>query len=119
MPLSRYNAAFGGAKGSAEKAHAAMVKEYGAKKGESVFYATVNSKKAGATRRSYASGGVVGKTGPATVHKGEVIVPADHPARDAVEQMLQDAEGGKSPSSAGEEAGYLARLRKKKQEENK
>jgi hypothetical protein len=46
MPLSRYNSAFGGSKGSAEKAHAAMVKEYGAKKGESVFYATVNKKKA-------------------------------------------------------------------------
>jgi len=116
MPLSKENAAFGGAPGSAAKAHDAMVKEYGAKEGERVFYATINKKKPGLLRRSYASGGVVGKTGPATVHKGEVIVPADHPARDAVEQMLQDAEGGKSPSSAGEEAGYLARLRKKKQE---
>lgn len=46
MPLSKYNSAFGGSKGSAEKAHAAMVKEYGAAKGESVFYATVNRKKA-------------------------------------------------------------------------
>lgn len=46
MPLSKYNAAFGGSKGSAEKAHAAMVKEYGAEKGASVFYATVNKNKA-------------------------------------------------------------------------
>lgn len=119
MPLSRYNAAFGGAKGSAEKAHAAMVKEYGPKKGESVFYAKVNKMKAGAMRRSYASGGVVEQTGPAKVHKGEVIVPADHPARDAVEQMLQDAEGGKSPSTAGDLAGYLSRLRRKKKEGDK
>ena len=47
MPLSRYNKAFGGSKGSAEKAHAAMTKEYGAKKGERVFYATVNKKRPG------------------------------------------------------------------------
>ena len=40
MPLSQYNAAFGGQAGSARKAHAAMVKEYGAKKVERVFYAT-------------------------------------------------------------------------------
>ena len=42
MPLSKYNKAFGGKKGSATKAHAAMVKQYGAKKGEQVFYATKN-----------------------------------------------------------------------------
>lgn len=51
MPLSRYNKAFGGGKGSAEKAHAAMVKEYGAKKGESIFYATVNKKRPGLVRK--------------------------------------------------------------------
>lgn len=45
MPLSEYNAMFGGKKGSAAKAHAAMVKEYGAKKGEQVFYATKNKRK--------------------------------------------------------------------------
>ncbi len=44
MPLSKYDAMFGG-KGGAAKAHAAMVKEYGAKKGEQVFYATKNKKK--------------------------------------------------------------------------
>ncbi len=44
MPLSRYNKAFGGKKGSAVEAHDAMVKEYGPKKGESVFYATKNKK---------------------------------------------------------------------------
>lgn len=46
MPMSRYNKYFGGGKGSAEKAHAAMVKEYGGEKAERVFYATVNKKKA-------------------------------------------------------------------------
>ena len=45
MPLSKNNAEFGGKPGSAAKAHAAMVKEYGAKKGESVFYATKNKRK--------------------------------------------------------------------------
>ena len=45
MPLSKYNKAFGGKPGSAEKAHAAMISEYGAKKGERVFYATKNKKK--------------------------------------------------------------------------
>ena len=44
MPLSQYNAAFGGKAGSAAKAHAAMRKEYGAKKGERVFYATKNKR---------------------------------------------------------------------------
>jgi hypothetical protein len=45
MPLSKYDREFGGKKGSAAKAHAAMVKEYGAEKGERVFYATKNKKK--------------------------------------------------------------------------
>lgn len=45
MPLSKYNAQFGGKAGSAAKAHAAMVSEYGAKKGEQVFYATKNRNK--------------------------------------------------------------------------
>ena len=45
MPLSKYNAQFGGKTGSAAKAHSAMVKEYGEKKGEKVFYATKNKRK--------------------------------------------------------------------------
>ena len=44
MPIEKYNKAFGGKKGSAAKAKAAMKKEYG-EDGESVFYATVNSRK--------------------------------------------------------------------------
>lgn len=44
MPLSKYNAAFGGKAGSAAKAKAAMTKQYGAKKGEQVFYATKNKR---------------------------------------------------------------------------
>ena len=44
MPLSKYNKEFGGKKGSAAKAHAAMVKEYGKAKGERVFYATKNKR---------------------------------------------------------------------------
>lgn len=47
MPLSKYNAAFGGKKGSAAKAHAAMVKQYGPDKGERVFYATKNKRSGG------------------------------------------------------------------------
>jgi hypothetical protein len=44
MPLSKYDRYFGG-KGGATKAHAAMAKEYGEKKGEEVFYATMNRNK--------------------------------------------------------------------------
>ena len=44
MPLSKYDKEFGG-KGGAAKAHAAMMSEYGAKKGEQVFYATMNKRK--------------------------------------------------------------------------
>lgn len=51
MPLAKYNAKFGGEKGSAAKAHAAMVKEYGKDKGERVFYATVNKKPASLFKR--------------------------------------------------------------------
>ena len=43
MPLSKYDKFFGG-KGGATKAHAAMAKEYGAEKGESVFYALKNKR---------------------------------------------------------------------------
>jgi len=45
MPLSKYNAQFGGKPGSASKAHAAMLDEYGPEKGESVFFATKNKRK--------------------------------------------------------------------------
>jgi hypothetical protein len=51
MPMSRYNKAFGGKKGSAAKAHAAMVEQYGKEKAERVFYATVNKKRPGLIRR--------------------------------------------------------------------
>jgi len=44
MPLSKYNKAFGGKKGSAAKAKKAMLKQYGADKGEQVFYATKNKR---------------------------------------------------------------------------
>jgi hypothetical protein len=44
-PLSEYDQYFGGQPGAAAKAKAAMIKEYGEKKGEEVFYATVNKKK--------------------------------------------------------------------------
>ncbi len=50
MPLSKYDPQFGG-KGGATKAHTAMVKEYGAKKGEQVFYATMNKHKTALTGR--------------------------------------------------------------------
>lgn len=45
MPLSKYNSSFGGKPGSAEKAHSAMVQQYGPEKGERVFYATKNKRK--------------------------------------------------------------------------
>jgi hypothetical protein len=45
MPLRVYDELFGGKPGAARETHAAMVKQYGAKQGESVFYATVNKKK--------------------------------------------------------------------------
>lgn len=42
MPLKKYDRYFGG---DAAKAYRAMVKQYGAKKGRSVFYALVNKRK--------------------------------------------------------------------------
>jgi len=44
MPIASYDRLFGG-KGGASKALRAMVKEYGSKKGTSVFYALVNKRK--------------------------------------------------------------------------
>lgn len=45
MPLRIYDELFGGKPGSAREAHAAMVKQYGAKRGNSVFYATIAKRK--------------------------------------------------------------------------
>lgn len=42
MPLSQYNRHFGG---NAAKAYREMLKKYGAKKGRSVFYATLNKRR--------------------------------------------------------------------------
>lgn len=52
MPLSRYNKVFGGKPGSAAKAKFAMADEYGSKKGEQIFYATVNKRKKNFTRKA-------------------------------------------------------------------
>lgn len=103
MPVSKH---FGG---HGEEVMAAMKKKYGAKKGKRVFYATENKRK-----QSYEDGGVVKKTGDAKVHKGEVVVPADHPQRDMVAEMLERAESGKSPASAGEHVGFMSKLRRRK-----
>jgi len=51
MPMSVYNKWFGGEKGAAGKAKAAMKSHYGAEKGESVFYAKVNKMKSRAGAR--------------------------------------------------------------------
>lgn len=51
MPLSRYDALYGGKRGSATKAKSAMQNEYGAEKGERVFYATANKRKGRRVRR--------------------------------------------------------------------
>jgi hypothetical protein len=45
MPISKYDRYFGSKKGSAQKAKSAMAEEYGADKGEKVFYATKNKRK--------------------------------------------------------------------------
>ena len=45
MPLNRYDKFFSGKSGSAAKAKGAMAKQYGAEKGEKVFYATKNRNK--------------------------------------------------------------------------
>lgn len=55
MPLSKYDQYFGG-KGGATKAHAAMAKEYGAKKGESVFYGLKNKRAAARSTRGVGGG---------------------------------------------------------------
>jgi hypothetical protein len=45
--LSNYNKAFGGKPGAAKRAHAEMVKTYGADKADRVFYASVNKRRPG------------------------------------------------------------------------
>jgi hypothetical protein len=45
MPLSRYDDRFGGKPGSASKAHASMVEQYGPVKADRVFYGKINEKK--------------------------------------------------------------------------
>jgi hypothetical protein len=51
MPIGKYDSAFGGKRGSAGKALAAMRAEYGAKKGTQVFYATKNKRRRRRRRR--------------------------------------------------------------------
>lgn len=41
MPLERYDKLFGGKRGAAAEAFAAMKRTYGPKKGEAVFYGTI------------------------------------------------------------------------------
>jgi hypothetical protein len=57
MPISEYNPAFGGKKGSAAKAKAAMTEQYGKEKGEQVFYATAAKRKGKTKRRRGVLGG--------------------------------------------------------------
>jgi hypothetical protein len=45
MPISQYDKYFGGKKGAAQTALGAMTQQYGSKKGEQVFYATMNKQK--------------------------------------------------------------------------
>lgn len=45
MPLRKYDPQYGGKEGSARKVLSAMRKEYGRKKGTSVFYALANKRK--------------------------------------------------------------------------
>ena len=73
MPLKRYDKQFGGKSGSAAKAHAAMVSEYGEKAGERVFYATKNKRK---SEGKMHSGGTIPKTGMYEMEAGEVVIPA-------------------------------------------
>ena len=46
-PLSNYNKAFGGKPGAAAKAKRAMQAQYGAEKGERIFYSSVNKRRPG------------------------------------------------------------------------
>lgn len=45
MPIDSYDPWFGSKKGSANKALAALVKQYGLRKGTEVFYALANKRK--------------------------------------------------------------------------
>lgn len=45
MPIEKYDRYFGGKRGSASKALEAMQRQYGDKRGESVFYALVNKRR--------------------------------------------------------------------------
>lgn len=52
MPLSTEDRFFGGKKGAAEKAHAAIIKQYGMAEGTRIFYALLNKRKARMRRGS-------------------------------------------------------------------
>jgi hypothetical protein len=45
MPIAKYNRQFGGKRGAAAEAMAAMQDQYGGEKGEGVFYALKNKRK--------------------------------------------------------------------------
>jgi hypothetical protein len=88
MPLSRYDAAFGGAKGAARKAHAAMVAKYGADKADRIFYGKVNRMK----KKKKSVGKAYGKA----AHKmWEAARALPTPAADVTEAaaLLEDLHG--------------------------
>jgi len=67
---------------------------------------------AGGDMPRYEDGGQVDKTGPAVVHKGELVIPADHPHRDAIQALLEAADKGATPATAGQNDEYLSKLRR-------
>jgi hypothetical protein len=52
----------------------------------------MSEKRAAAKGKKYDKGGLVEKTGPATLQKGELVVPADHPAFDQILALFQGNE---------------------------
>jgi hypothetical protein len=52
----------------------------------------LSEKRAAAKGKKYDNGGIVEKTGPATLKKGELVVPANHPAFDQILALFQGNE---------------------------
>lgn len=93
MPLKQYDKYFGG-RGGAGKAHAAMVSEYGAKKGEQVFYATKNKKKSSGGSSHGECESCMGRT--VQRHSPPEFPKQDDPMAKSHEQLMRDIDEGRA-----------------------
>lgn len=99
MPASKVMGKFAAGKLHSGSKHGPMVTDR--KQAVAIMMSEKEAEKKG---KKYDNGGIVKQSGPATLKKGELVVPADHPAFDQIlalyrgnEQAEEKSEGESQP----------------------